>query len=766
MAEAVYEVMVKDETKDGLDEVNRNFRKTAQEAGGLTGGIKQLSGALGLSPGGLAAVAGIAGAALSVHFVSGIISANAEISRMSQTLGINSETLQGWQFAAEQSGTSLETVSDASRTFSERILEASQGSADAKEQFDLLGLSARQLSRLTEEEQFLELADALSEVETESERVAIAQALLGDAGSELLVLFENGAVGIEEYVERARELGIVLDEDAIEASRRAEEAVGTLTSAFEGVVNQIVSALAPTIEDVANILTDDVVPVIVDEVVPAFRDFTEENLPKLVDFIRDDLIPAFISFVEDTLPEIEEFVGDVIVATEDIVEALDGLIDFVEGSFSADWELAWEGIEQIASDATISAGQGVADLASGTKLLPAPIRAAGAAWGFLLDIIDGGSDIEDAEAALKDAASSADDFNFSLGNIDDTAFYLQPQITETSRLIRDLKAAADEATPASRRLAEALAIQAVAAGAAAGDIGIDVAGDELSGLISTLRIYEATGVVAAPSGQSGSFGSPFNRGGRPTGGGGGGGGTDTPRVEESPEQRRQRLREEQEIRLLNQGITGGSLDLLLRLFDQDLALDDAGLRGARLAGGGQTQFEASLAGLLERRAQAASDKRERDRDTAAAERQAERDADKAEREAQRDADRADRDLRRQIDRQFANLADLAGLGLDTTEINRLQQLFDAEVGLTERQRDTLRIGGGGRTPYEQARFEAEERIREMAEALKKAMKEVDEENNRVCPPNAMTAHETVRSLEAVGRRGHIRSSRQGAEGLC
>lgn len=858
MAEAVYEVMVKDETKKGLDEVNRNFRRTATEAGGLQRGIKGLSGSFG----NLQTLAGLAAVTVGVKLVSSFVSANADIARMSDTLGVSTDTLQELQFAAGQTGTSLETISDASRTFSERILEVKQGSADAKEQFDFLGLSAEQLGGLDTEDQLLALADSLSEVENQSEQVAIAQALLGDSGSELLKLFEDGASGIARYAAEAHAAGAVLDEDLVGSAERTDQAVQLVKTTLGAVSNEIISDLLPSIESGANALTNlftsederaatsfrervneldqafadlagtapntetkvaaifaafdgaenaaflvgDVVeqlaamnleldtlslynqqlliedlPNALEELAPLFDDLLDEGIvERFLDFTAND--GPLSSLAADALGANEEF-SDLLEVLRDYEGLLpvlnlllerhgEELIDVRELSVEFARQAGETGDEHIAR--IIAQGHEIReDILATTDLNEQEAERFAAAITALAfrqaeeearrqAAIEATQEAFERQGlAAEDAADSADRFADSAFLDEEALLALLDQQSASEIFFRNLARDVDNAAAAGYGLAHAFDTARQAAAEAVADLG-----GELFGLTLTGGINYQRGIPDRPQLR------PVVGGG--SRGGGGGGRSGTARVEESPEQRRQRLREEQEISLLNQGITGGSLELLLRLFDQDLGLDAAGLRGARLAGGGQTQFEASLAGLLERRAQAASDKRERDRDTAAAERQAERDADKAERDAERLADKAERDLNRQIDQQFANFAKLAGLGVDEgfalsrDEQRELQRLFEAEQGLTERQRDTLRIGGGGRTPYEQARFEAEERIREMAEALKKAMKEdrEDAERGHFCPPNADNALDTVLRLESQGRRGTLRRTLIKAEGLC
>ena len=793
MPEVVITYKGRDEVSRGLKSAEASLKRTSTATGRLnkqamtlnattgrlTGGVKGLTGALG--PAGLVGVAGLAAVALGTKLVGSVLSANAELSRMSTTLGVGSETLQEWAFAAGQTGTDLETISDASRTFSERILEVKQGSADAKEQFDLLGLSARELGRLTPEQQFRQLADAIEGVEDPSERVAIAQALLGDSGSELLNLFEDGSAGIDEYADRARELGLVLDEEAVEASRRASEAMGTLGSAFSGIVNQIVSSLAPTIEDIANVLTDEVVPVIVDEVVPVIREFAEENLPKLVDFIKDVLIPAFNTFLTDILPVVVDFAEGVIEQMGDIVDQFKDVIEFIELVFAGEWEEALGKLLEISEQWFLlmvsipeRAASGLLDriiqpfedavnaIESGAETIGRSVGdAAGFAANLLTTLVEDGifavnDALEDAGIKAGTAGNRMDDLGVAAGDAKDD---LDDLTTSTIGLVD----ASDALAQSTGRTARLLGLQAQLATVGTGELGLDPA--DISGLLTQINVAEAgLGLSQTPIADRAGTGRT-GRTGRTVAP------DDPAKAGETEEERRQRLLEEQRINLLNRGISGGSLELLLGLFENDLDLDGAGLRSARIAGGGQTGFERSLSNFLQQRSGRASGKRERDRATQRAADQAAREADKLAREAERIADQAERELQRQIDQQFANFADLRGLGIGTDEINTLSALFSEEVGLTGRERDTLRIGGGGRTPYEQALFNVQERLKEEEEEARKLAKAVEDgiKNSRdphVCPPNRLTASETVRNLESPARRGTTRRSLVGVEGLC
>ena len=68
----------------------------------------------------------------------------------------------------------------------------------------------------------------------------------------LLPLLRNGGAEMARLGDQASDLGAVLDSDALEALRRTQLALGTVSLVFDGLRNRIAVAVAPTIEALAN----------------------------------------------------------------------------------------------------------------------------------------------------------------------------------------------------------------------------------------------------------------------------------------------------------------------------------------------------------------------------------------------------------------------------------------------------------------------------------------------------------------------------------
>lgn len=136
------------------------------------------------------------------------------------------------------------------------------------------------------------------------------------------------------------------------------------------LLNGLLAALTPIIEDLATFLNDLLTPLIpiiselcetiVETLQPVFEQLSPV-ITKIFDALRpviellgnmlETLIPALVPVIEwlaeafsDTLGWAIEGVSEVI---DDLSGIFSGLVDFIKGVFSGDWEQAWNGVVQI-----------------------------------------------------------------------------------------------------------------------------------------------------------------------------------------------------------------------------------------------------------------------------------------------------------------------------------------------------------------------------------------------------------------------------------
>lgn len=186
-----------------LDRVKKDLKSTEGGVGFLTNNLKLLGGV----------AAGVSFTAL----ISESIQLAGVLNDTAIKTGISVDALQRLQFAAGLSGGSLESVSGAVGRMQKALVTAGEGSAQAKEALDRLGLSAQQILALSPDKQFEAIAVAIAGIQDPATRTTAAMGLFGKSGAELvptLVAIGTNAEGINAALS---EIGGPVSAQAIEA---------------------------------------------------------------------------------------------------------------------------------------------------------------------------------------------------------------------------------------------------------------------------------------------------------------------------------------------------------------------------------------------------------------------------------------------------------------------------------------------------------------------------------------------------------------------
>jgi lambda family phage tail tape measure protein len=214
----------------------------------LRTGIRTLGGALiGVTTvGGLAAL------------IDRSISAANAIGKSADTIGVGVEALQELRFAAKASGVEQQTLDMALQRFTRRAAEAAQGTGEAKDALAQMGIALRdQSGNLRSSEDLLaDVADAFARIEDPAERVRLAFKLFDSQGVALVNLLRGGSGALEEMRDRARDLGIVLDEHLVRDAERARTELDTLSQVISANLTRAALEAAPAIADLSSWLAD------------------------------------------------------------------------------------------------------------------------------------------------------------------------------------------------------------------------------------------------------------------------------------------------------------------------------------------------------------------------------------------------------------------------------------------------------------------------------------------------------------------------------
>jgi hypothetical protein len=174
------------------------------------------------------------------------------IHKLNLRLGVSTEALSQYQLVAETSGVEFNTLTMGFQRMQRRISEAAQGTGVAKDALAELGLSAQQLNQLKPDAQFEAIADAMAQVEGESNKTRLAMKLFDSGGVALLQTMTAGADGIRDMRQQADNLGMTLSQKGADDIAAFNDAMAMLTASTKGLAQTTMVQLAPILTEVAN----------------------------------------------------------------------------------------------------------------------------------------------------------------------------------------------------------------------------------------------------------------------------------------------------------------------------------------------------------------------------------------------------------------------------------------------------------------------------------------------------------------------------------
>jgi len=173
--------------------------------------------------------------------------------KVAERLGLVADQMKVLNYAAEQTGSSANTMQMALQRMVRRINEAATGSGEAVKALKELGLSAEALTSMTADQQFAAVADAMERVKGQSDKVRLAMKLFDSEGVQLVNTMKGGSEALNEYGKDLEGLGVLLG-DARGGVEAANDAINRMKKAWGAVAERIAVLVAPALEWVAKIL--------------------------------------------------------------------------------------------------------------------------------------------------------------------------------------------------------------------------------------------------------------------------------------------------------------------------------------------------------------------------------------------------------------------------------------------------------------------------------------------------------------------------------
>jgi len=238
-----FRIGLKDETRQGAASVARSLdalKTKAAAAGAVLGGL-----GVGV------AVAGLAAQARQV------IDLGDKLRDLSFATGQSVEQLSFLDFAAKQSGTSIDAIATASQRLAKNLVDVASGSGkQAAAALSALGLAADDLAKVDLAQQIGTIGEALLKIENPSQRAALGTALFGKQFKSLAPLILEGREGIEELIDQFIRLdGTITRQDA-DKFDDLNDSIGALQLASRNAGKAIAVELAPALTALFNSLAE------------------------------------------------------------------------------------------------------------------------------------------------------------------------------------------------------------------------------------------------------------------------------------------------------------------------------------------------------------------------------------------------------------------------------------------------------------------------------------------------------------------------------
>ena len=218
---------------------------------------KKISG-LKMSIGAFAGFA-IAKAGALLALAEGTMHTAHEIELMSQKTGIATDQLQKLQYAAKRSGVESEAFGMSLRLLAKHAYDASMGSEQAQKTFSMLGTTAIDPTsgKLKKMDQLLfEVSEQFKAMPDGMKKAALAQELFGRGSTSMIPMLNKGGAALKAYGDQADRLGIILNSEALENSKKFHDAQLDLMAVFEGLKNTIGAKVMPAMVKLAEKLNE------------------------------------------------------------------------------------------------------------------------------------------------------------------------------------------------------------------------------------------------------------------------------------------------------------------------------------------------------------------------------------------------------------------------------------------------------------------------------------------------------------------------------
>jgi len=161
-----------------------------------------------------------------------------EVQNLSKRMDVSTDKVQEWQYAAAQTGTTIEALANGMRFVQQRMTEAEDGMSEATAAFDFFRFSVADLQKMRPEQVLEEIASRFQAMPASARKTDAAITLLGRSADQLFVAFREG---FKAATEEARKFNLVMDQDTIKQLDAAADKLVTFQQQWKFLMAETVT---------------------------------------------------------------------------------------------------------------------------------------------------------------------------------------------------------------------------------------------------------------------------------------------------------------------------------------------------------------------------------------------------------------------------------------------------------------------------------------------------------------------------------------------
>jgi hypothetical protein len=221
---------------DQVNVLHQNFTKIDKVVNVFNKSMSKLSGAIS----GYAGIMMAKASSEVIKLAKGMVDAYDSASKLSQNIGIASESVMGLRYAAELGGVGAEAMDKHLEKLSNTMFEAASGSKKAQESFDRLSISVKNSdgSLKKSDQVLMEMADKFKRLPPGAERAAAAIDIFGKSGAGMVSMLKDGSEALREMTNEGADAAGNVD-GISDAMARLNDTATTAKTALMGMMAEI-----------------------------------------------------------------------------------------------------------------------------------------------------------------------------------------------------------------------------------------------------------------------------------------------------------------------------------------------------------------------------------------------------------------------------------------------------------------------------------------------------------------------------------------------